>query len=126
MSIKIVIPSKGRSKTIALKSLVLFPHAVVTVDERDMDDYAPVIAQLADKGATLLPHPPLRYLPQIRNWLLDTISDDVFCMVDDDIRRVYSKVGKVIKHYRQPNDVMQIIEYSYACDTGIVAHLFGF
>lgn len=125
-SIRVIIPSKGRSKTIAQYSLALFPHAVVSVDEREVDDYAPVIAQVAHKGATLLPHPPLRYLPQIRNWLLDNVADESFVMVDDDVRRVYSKVGKVIKHYRKPNDVMQIIENAHECARGIGARLFGF
>lgn len=120
---KIVIPSKGRAKTIARYSLALFPNAVVSVDEREIEDYAPVVAST---GATLLPHPPLRYLPQIRNWLLDNILDESFVMVDDDVRRVYSKVGKVIKHYRKPNDVMQIIENAHECARGIGACLFGF
>lgn len=126
MSIRIVIPSKGRSKKIAEFSLALFPGAVVTVDEREVDDYAPVVRQFAAYGATLLPHPPFRFLPQIRNWLMDTIPDESFFMVDDDVKRVYSKVGIVIKHYRKPDDVMQIVENAHECAQGIGAHLFGF
>lgn len=123
---KAVIPSKGRSKTLARDSLALFPGAVVSVDEREIDEYAPVVAAFKEWGATLLPHPPLRYLPQIRNWLLDNIPDESFMMVDDDIRRVYSKVGVVMRRYRNPNDIMQIVENAHECARGIGAHLFGF
>lgn len=123
MTLKVVIPSKGRSHTIGLLSLALFPDAVVTVDEREVDDYAGVVARV---GATLLPHPPLPGISAIRNWLLDCISDEAFVMVDDDVKRVYSKVGRVIRHYRQPNDVRQIVENAYECARGCGAKLFGF
>ena len=98
----------------------------MTVDEREVGDYAPVIAQVAHQGATLLPHPPLRFLPQIRNWILDNVEDELLFMADDDIRCVYSKVGVVIKRYRKPADVMQIIENAAECARGIGARLFGF
>lgn len=118
MTLPVVIPSKGRADTIGKYSLALFPHAIVTVDEREMADYKPVCANL-------LPHPPLSGISAIRNWLLDTIAGD-FMMVDDDVRRAHSKVGKVVKYYSQPNDVMQIVENAYAMALGVGAKLFGF
>jgi hypothetical protein len=118
---KVVIPSKARADKINRFSLALFPDATVTVDEREVADYAPVVP----KGQ-LLPHPPLQFLPQIRNWLLDHIPDDEFLMVDDDIRSVYSKTGVVIKHYRHPNDVAQIVDNAALVAREIGAHLFGF
>lgn len=124
--LKIIIPSKGREKTIARYSLALFPDAVVTVDEREIDDYAPVIAQFADAGATLLPHPPLAGISAIRNWLLDTMDDETFVMADDDIKYVYSKVGTVIRNYRDPAATRQILENACECARGIGAGLFGF
>lgn len=47
-------------------------------------------------------------------------------MVDDDVKVVYSKVGVVIRNYREPVVAMQILENAYECAKGIGAHLFGF
>ncbi len=121
MALPIIIPSKGRQGTIGQRSLALFPDAIVTVDEREVEAYAPVVPP-----GQLLPHPPLPGISAIRNWILDTIPDEAFVMVDDDIKSVYSKVGRVIKHYRRPDDVRQIVENAYECARGIGAHLFGF
>lgn len=119
--LKVVIPSKGRADRIGRFSLALFPYATVTVDEREVADYVQVVPP-----DQLLPHPPFRFLPQIRNWLLDTIPDETFLMVDDDVKSVYSKTGVVIKHYRHPVDVAQIVENAAFVAKEIGAHLFGF
>lgn len=121
MTLRVVIPSKGRAGLIGGRSLRLFPEAIVCVDEREAETYGAVVPP-----AQLWLHPPLPGISAIRNWILDNLPDEAFVMADDDISHAYSKTGVVIKNYRHPAEVAQIIENACEVAQGIGAHLFGF
>jgi len=118
---KVVIPSRGRAQTIGAMTLALLPHALVCVEESEVDAY-----HRAVPDAQLLPHPPLPGLPAIRNWILDALPDEVIFMLDDDIEVVYSMVGKNPQAYRREADILQIIENAALVAGEIGAGLFGF
>lgn len=123
---KIIIPSRKRADTIGRRSLRLFPGAVVTVDEREMEEYAPIVAAFAAQGASLLPHPPLESLAEILNWIVDAFEDETVVVAEDDITRCVSFVGNNVRVYKDPRDVQQIVENAAEAAKGVGAHLFGF
>jgi hypothetical protein len=118
---KIVIPSRGRQESITRRTFRLIPDALVCVDEAEVEAYAAVIPH-----DQLLPHPPLKGLPAIRNWIIENVPDETIFMVDDDILEVWSFVGRIWVRYRKPDVILQIIENAGECAKGIGAHLFGF
>jgi hypothetical protein len=120
---QIVIPSRKRSDSIGRRSLPLFPTAVVTVDETEMDAYRPVCEQA---GVSLLAHPPMDTLAKIYNWIVDTFADEIVVIADDDITKVVSFVGLAVRSYRDPIVVYQIIENAAECAQGVGARIFGF
>jgi hypothetical protein len=120
---QIVIPSRKRSDTIGRRSLPLFPTAVVTVDEAEMDAYRPVCQQA---GVTLLPHPPMDTLAKIYNWCVDAFAADVVILADDDIVKLVSFTGISVKAYRDPIVIYQVLENAAECARGVGARLFGF
>lgn len=120
---QIVIPSRKRADSIGKRSLGLFPTAVVTVDERELEAYRPVCAQY---GNTLLPHPPLDTLAQICNWILDAFPDEVVVIAEDDIIKMVSFTGISVRSYRDPIAIYQVLENAAECAQGVGARLFGF
>ena len=121
MEVTVVIPSKGRDQIIAGKSLSLVPNAIVTVDEAEMENYARIVPE-----KQLLPHPSLRSLGAIRNWIMDNVPGEALVMMDDDIEEVWSYIGLRIKRYRRPEDIMQILENAAEIAAGIGVQTFGF
>ncbi len=117
---KVVILSKGRSKTIAKNSLRLFPRALVTVDEREVADYNSVVPR-----DQLVPHPPLRFVAEIRNWVIDNIKDNEIVMADDDCTFLMSKTGLSPRRYIEPAVIEQVFENSSECAKGFGCSLFG-
>ncbi len=120
---QIVIPSRKRADTIGRRSLRLFPRAVVTIDESEMDSYRGICAE---SGATLLPHPPLDTLAKIYNWCVDAFPDEIVVLADDDITKLVSFTGLAVRVYRDPAVVEQVIANAAECAQGIGARLFGF
>lgn len=121
MNVRVVIPSKGREKIIADHTLRLFPDATICVEEKEVIGYSQYVP-----AAQILPHPPLRSLGEIRNWIMDNVDDDAIFMADDDIGSVNSLVGLHLKRYHDPAVAMQIVENAAECARGIGAMLFGF
>jgi hypothetical protein len=86
--VRIVIPSRGRSRTIRGDTLRLVPDAYVLVDEREEATYRNVIPE--DR---LLTHPGLG-LPQIFNYMLDTHPpDEPLTILGDDHQHVFAMPG---------------------------------
>lgn len=116
---QIVIPSRKRSHLIGQRSLALFPDALVTVDESEMNDYAPVCKRL-------LPHPPLPTVAAIHNWIIEHVADDVVVVADDDILKVLCFTGRNTRIYKDPASVWQIIANCAEMAQGMGARFFGF
>lgn len=116
---RIIIPSRKRADTIANRTLRLFPDAIVTVDERERDDYRSVTPNL-------VLHPPLESLAEILNWIVDAFDDETLVVAEDDITRCVSFVGNNVRVFREPRDVMQIVENCAEVAQGVGARMFGF
>lgn len=121
MEVKVVIPSKNRVDTIATNTLALIPNALVCVEESEIEAYSRVVPH-----DQLLPHPPLKGLPSIRNWIVANVPDQAIFMVDDDIIGIMCMTGRVYQMYKKPEIVMQIIENCAEVANEIGAPLFGF
>lgn len=91
----------------------------MTVDERERDEYKNVTPNL-------VLHPPLESLAEILNWIVDTFDDETLVVAEDDITRCVSFVGNNVRVFRNPNDVMQIVENCAEAARGVGARMFGF
>lgn len=117
---KIVIMSKGRSDTIAKRSLRLFPDALVCVGEDEAELYA-------RHTSNLLVHPSeVTGTARTRNWILDNVDDPLLCMVDDDIHACTSRVGFKVRQIRDPAQVAAIVERAAICAVDAGIGVFGF
>lgn len=116
---EIVIPSRRRAATIRRHSLRLFPHAIVLVDERERDDYAPVAPRL-------ITHPSLPTLGRIRQYALDTINDEVLIMADDDVTCCTYTGAERTTTTRDPERIASILEVTAQCAMDAGCSLFGF
>lgn len=100
---QIVVPSRKRPFNMpVLKSLL--PTALICVDEREREDYAPYVP--ADQ---LLIHPPTTGAPAARNWIIDNVSSPILVMCDDDLMGVKSLVGSK-RTITDPDEILAIIE----------------
>ena len=116
----VVIPSRGRSRSIGRHSLTLFPYATVTVDERELEAYAGVVPE-----EQLLPHPPMNGLLEIENWIHEQDLAEFVYLVADDIRAVRCNVGYRVREYRDPFVVADLLETTAYCARDAGAFLFG-
>lgn len=99
--IQIVIPSRRRVES-CRRTLELWPDAVVTVDEQEMDDYR-------DVGAEVIPHPPVYGLGELRQWILDNFDKKLIVQCNDDVEGLYCLVGRRPRLINDPQAMMQII-----------------
>lgn len=87
-TVKIVVPSHQRPERMT-RLLRLLPEAYVTVNESEMEDYAPYVPE-----GQLVPHPDvgngLIGIGHIRHWIMENFEADFICQCDDDVRRFYS------------------------------------
>lgn len=125
MKTQVVVPSRGRSHRIGEETLALFPEAMVSVDESEMDDYRQTVPD-----AQLLPHPgraELKNLSAIRNWIIDNApAADALLMVDDDILGFRAVVGWRVRTTRDPATIAAVVESTAVCARDAGAKLFGF
>lgn len=66
----------------------LLPTALICIDERERDDYAPFVP-----AENLLVHPPMDGMAFVINWMMDNVQADILVEVDDDFCGVTSTVG---------------------------------
>lgn len=116
----IVVPSRHRTANMATIRALL-PSAIICVDEREKDDYAPLVP--ADK---LLLHPPLDGYALVVNWIMDAVKAPILIICDDDTRGVECRTG--FKRYiTDPEEVLAILENAAQCcqDLGLTAFAFS-
>lgn len=100
---RIVVPSRHRAGNMA-KLRALLPTAYVTVEESEVDAYAKVMPP-----ELLMPHPKLKNLSAIRNWITDNTPEEAVIMVDDDLTHVI-QMGSHAKTLKDPEVLLQILE----------------
>ena len=86
--------------------IALLPEATFCVAKSEAADYSAVVP-----SGQLLLHDDLPNLVAIRNWLNETIQEDCLVQIDDDLRCVFSQVGKRRK-ITDPDSIRDIIENS--------------
>lgn len=118
---KVIIPSSGRAEQLVTASLKFFPNAIVCVGDDEEDTYRQAGVQ------NLLPHPAsVRGIAPLRQWILDTIPDEVVVMADDDITRCAALVGFNKRWVTDPLQIAQILEVTAQCAKDAGAAVFGF
>lgn len=115
-----VIPSRNREKIINKYSLALFPKALVTVEESEMDTYAEFVPK-----AQLVAHPPLPSLAAIRNWIIDNFENEIIIMPDDDAVALHSMVSQRVTKYTDPAVIAEVCEMTATMALGVGAGYFG-
>lgn len=99
----IVVPSRKRAHNMQVVRALL-PSAMICVDEREQADYASAVP--ADR---LLLHPPMEGLPNVINWMMDTLPNAVLIEVDDDFTGVQVTTGSG-RFITDPEEILAILE----------------
>ena len=113
---RIVILSRKRSFNMPVVRHLL-PTATVTVEESEMEAYAPFVP-----SHLLVPHPKLPGpgMTPLRNWVLDNFPEPCIVQSDDDFQfvKVLGGACRILKH---PADVQRLIENAIqiCCDLDI-------
>lgn len=115
---RLVCPSRKRTFLMG-RYMAMFPYATVTVDESEMDAYAPFVPK-----EQLVPHPPFSCLPEIRNWILDTFTEPCIVMSDDDICQV-KVLGGHMRGLKRAADLQRLIENGLQIAEDLDIGLFG-
>lgn len=119
-SVKIVIPSRGRSDTIVKQSLKLLPEAFVIVDEIEYDDYAKVM----DKDR-LLTHPSIHGITKICNYIIKLHPTEPIAMFGDDHTHLVAMPGWSTRRLK-PTDVPWLLDNAAQCAADAGCGLWGF
>jgi hypothetical protein len=99
----IVVPSRRRPDNMpVLRSLL--PTALICVDEREVEDYAPYVPP-----EKLLVHPPFDGALKCRNWILRNVTAATVVMSDDDLAGVKMLVGSK-RYTTDAEEILSIIE----------------
>lgn len=100
----IVVPSRKRSRNMPT-ILKLLPTAQIFVDEREADEYRPVVP-----AKQLRLHPPTANLCQVRNLIPDYFPAPAVVQIDDDLQAVRLCRNSASKRTTDPEQILQIIE----------------
>jgi hypothetical protein len=112
----IVVPSRARAHNMETIRWLL-PSALICVDEREVDAYAPHVP-----SERMLVHPPFDGLPRAINWLMDAVESPVMVEIDDDFQGVQCNVGSR-RFITDAEEILAIIENAITCthDLGLTA-----
>ena len=118
---RVVIPSRKRVEG-CRHVLRLFPGATVVVHEGEAEAYAGL-------GAELLEHPPeVRGIAPLKNWILDSVQDEVVFIVDDDISVLKAMPGRPRRSapIADPRVIAEILANAEQMARAAGAPVFGF
>jgi hypothetical protein len=117
-NLRIVILSRGRSKTIT--SHRLFPGATLTCPESEVSEYEKT-------GLEIVPHPDaVRGLGKLRTWILKRFTEEILVMVDDDVIGVLYLGDLSPKEVRDPDYAYQVAVGAAVCAKDLGVGAFGF
>ena len=106
---QIVIPTLDRPQNMK-RILALFPSAIVTVNQSDVDMFRRVVP-----AGQLLPHPDMRLI-ETRNWILDNVQAECVLQFNDDVKSLRQLVGsRKRKTHRDPKLIQAVIENAIRC-----------
>jgi hypothetical protein len=87
-SLSVAIPSKGRADIVG-RAARLFVDPIVCVDECEEKEY-----RRQNPKLRIITHRGFKWLPEIRQWILNTLKTDVVFQCDDDITGFCCVVGQ--------------------------------
>jgi len=116
---RIVIISRGRSKTI--ESHKLFPYADLIVPEEEREEYKKAVSN----NLVTTPNNIIG-LGILRNWVLDNYKEECIVMVDDDIKALYYIGGVNAKRIENADTIEAVIYNAYIMASDINLGFFGF
>lgn len=99
----IVVPSRKRTHNMATIRALL-PTALICVDEREREDYAPLVP-----AGQLLVHPRMDGLFAVINWCMDHIDAECLIEIDDDFCGVQVTTGAK-RFITDPIEILAILE----------------
>lgn len=107
---KVVVMSRRRPNVCAKGSHKIFPSALVSIGEDDVDSYK----KAGIPGKNLLIHPKevVGICPS-RNWILDNIEEETLVIVDDDCKGIACIVGErdvPARMIKEEKSIMMIFE----------------
>jgi hypothetical protein len=103
VKLEIVIPSHARPR-LAATAAALFPDPLICVARDEEKSYRGVLPR-----ARIIAHPNIKGLPNIRQWIMDTVKADAVFMVDDDIYECRSLVPMPPHQVEDPEAVFEIV-----------------
>ena len=121
LDLKVVIPSKDRPENVRRMAEML-PDASWVLNEAQAEIYRR--AGVAKRKMILHPE-DLRGIGKLRNFMLDTISNEILVWIEDDLKFILVWSGSYYKKLRKPEDIMAVITTTaqVAKDAGV--SLFG-
>lgn len=119
MKVKLIIPSRRRPDSVP-RMEAMFPGALWCLDKEDAKTY-PV-----ERKRILIQPPTTIGLPRTRQWILDTVPDEIVGMLDDDVQFMFVNCGKVGRRIYDPDQIRKVIENGALMAKELGTSLFGF
>lgn len=101
----IVVPSRKRVHNMPL-IMELLPSALICIDEREYDDYAPFVPK-----RQLLVHEPFDFLANAINFMMEKVESEILIEIDDDFRGVRT-LTTPSRFITNPEEILAILENS--------------
>jgi hypothetical protein len=117
LSLRLVIMSRGRAKT--MTSHTLFPTATLVVPESELDDYG----RIPFMEAATIPD-EVRGISAVRNWIVRRFPEEAIVMIDDDIKACVALVSLRCRKLL-PEEIVAMISNTAHCAAGAGARIFG-
>lgn len=116
---RVIVPSRRNPNCVPYIER-LFPHAEFCLDTKDRATYKVPLDRI-------LLHPEeVIGGPSVKQWILDTLEDEMLFIVDDDIISAWCVVGTVGRQLEDPADIMQVIENGAEMALGFGTALWGY
>lgn len=121
MSLKIVIPSRGRAEDIL--TLKFFPDAALVVGAREEAEYR----KHNPNSEIIVEAPHVNNIVKCRAWLLELFADQDLFMLDDDVKYIRKNydTGKDMG-VSTPKEAMEIVTHVHDLAKQLDAKMFGF
>ena len=103
----VTIQSKGRAELLSTHTMPLFPDATVVCPEDECAAYEKVAKHVIGHD--------VQGLTATRQWTLDHFKEQTVFMLDDDVSKVLAIVGTKSRTYKEPEDVIRIVENGIYC-----------
>lgn len=123
LSLRIVIPSRGRAEE-CRHALRLFPQATVVVHDYEYDVYRQALPERVE----VIAHDQDGGIAPIRQWVLNHFDEEAILFVDDDVRylKVVAGFETASRVIRDPRAIAQVCENAAYVASEIGAPIFGF